>query len=277
MVVRLRTTFTDINGMYPHTKLAGVFSPQKIRHIFVTFNFSEVCIYIDGQLSLRQPAPLGGFDNWDPSYPLVFGNECTGDRAWAGQILYAAIYNRPIDLNRIKKNYFIGWRGCRDNAQETVHKKDLVVCYYFNEREGDKVYDKCGNSNPVDLNIPETIDAPKQTYLSMTFGKSSIFDNSIQRDIFWNVIAFIPLGYLLQTFLRKRFGISINKSTVVTLVMGAVFAWGIESIQFFSPTRYSSLIDISCNLLGIALGAIVYRFFYSHRVEVNISYIKFKQ
>jgi glycopeptide antibiotics resistance protein len=67
------------------------------------------------------------------------------------------------------------------------------------------------------------------------------------RDLFQNVVLFLPLGVLL------RRSLSLNFKMVILL--GFLFSLGIECIQLFTPHRFSNPYDIACNTGGSALGA----------------------
>jgi len=42
------------------------------------------------------PVQMSHLNLWDDSYPLVLGNEATGDRPWQGQLAQATLYGRPL-------------------------------------------------------------------------------------------------------------------------------------------------------------------------------------
>jgi VanZ family protein len=263
LVVRLRTMYTDDNGLYPHVEVPGVFTSKEIQHIVITYDFKGLSIFINGTLQLREPAPVGGLDNWDPSYHLVFGNEATGNRPWIGRIFYAAIYNRPITESEISQHYKNDrWFHKNKNQDNLSKDTGIVARYFFNEGKGDRVQDSSGNSNPIDLAIPAVIQSKNRSYLSPTF-KFSARDLEFYKDIFLNVFAFIPLGFFFHAFLRMRFGISMKVSAVV-LILGGVFTICIESMQYFSATRDSSMLDVINNLMGVFLGIALDRLYVVH-------------
>jgi len=81
-------------------------------------------------------------------------------------------------------------------------------------------------------------------------------------DVFINVVAYIPLGALLASLLRRR-------ATRLRLSHRRLFAWlgaalfgvmlslSLESIQLFLPNRVASPLDILTNSSGVALGALL--------------------
>jgi hypothetical protein len=47
------------------------------------------------------PASLVTLDGWDPRYPLLVGNEITGERAWQGELTYLAFYDRAFAADEL--------------------------------------------------------------------------------------------------------------------------------------------------------------------------------
>lgn len=72
-------------------------------------------------------------------------------------------------------------------------------------------------------------------------------------DLVVNVLAYIPLGYLLALALSRHTG------RLLPALLGAVLAAGIsfavEALQTWLPTRVASNLDLACNTLGALLGA----------------------
>ncbi len=71
-----------------------------------------------------------------------------------------------------------------------------------------------------------------------------------------NVAAFVPLGWLLC---RSTRGLALSPTARVLIV--AVFCAGlsltVETVQFFLPSRYSSVIDILTNTTGAVIGGVL--------------------
>ena len=69
--------------------------------------------------------------------------------------------------------------------------------------------------------------------------------------------------------LRDQWGLTL-KISLAALLAGTLFTLGVESIQHFSLTRNSSLIDVATNMSGTALGVAidrVYNLFLNYRAE----------
>ena len=103
---RLRTTKTDQNGI-PELDTQKHILTQKPIHIIATYDGNTKRIYVNGNLHSASQQIVGDFSNWG-SYPLVIGNELTGDRSWLGKLYLVGIYNRSLNSEEIIRNYQAG-------------------------------------------------------------------------------------------------------------------------------------------------------------------------
>lgn len=253
LIMRLRTTKTDLNGVKPHLKVANVFGSPGLQHIVVTYDFLEQRVYINGAMHAREKIPGGRFTNWNPSYYLVFGNEATGDRPWLGKIFFLAIYSRPLAEKEIHQNYLAGWLSeSRFGKQMCRASEGLVARYLFEERLGDRIGDSGETKTPLDLYIPTAIQTQNKSYLDFSyrlFPKNS----NLFGDVILNIIIFIPVGFLFHAALRRHCESSL-KTAAFVFIIGTLFTFGIESLQYFSLTRHSSIVDMLNNMLGATVG-----------------------
>lgn len=67
-----------------------------------------------------------------------------------------------------------------------------------------------------------------------------------------NILIFIPLGFLFHAGLRTGYGSSLKISGFV-VTLGLLITFGMESLQYRSLTRHSSLMDVCKNTIGILL------------------------
>jgi hypothetical protein len=67
------------------------------------------------------------------------------------------------------------------------------------------------------------------------------------RDMFQNVILFLPFGILLRR--------SLSLSLPALISVSFLFSLGIECLQLYTPHRFSNPYDIACNSAGGAIGA----------------------
>jgi VanZ family protein len=257
LVMRLRTTETDLNGR-PVLTVTDVFQPDVPQHLLVSYNFFEQRVYVNGHLRLRAPIPGGRFSNWDPSYSLVLGNEATGNRPWLGKLFLVAIYNRALSEQEIWKNYAAGrfFDPAVSPSDQRV-RDGLLTLYLFSEGKGNRVLERSGKLSSLDLKIPPRVPViiTDREFLSSPYRE--FFSRSIKShrviEIIGNIIIFIPFGLLLHAALRERYQLSLKIAAFV-LILGALFTLSIESLQYFTETRHSSMTDVISNLIGTALG-----------------------
>ncbi|MEM9599125.1 MAG: LamG-like jellyroll fold domain-containing protein, partial [Acidobacteriota bacterium] len=105
--LRLRSTATNANG-YPSTTTPAGSLEAGLQHVVATRSADDwIRLYIDDRLvtSRRRTGSLAG---WDSAYPLLLGNETTGDRPWLGELHLVAIYDRALDSGEITQNYYAG-------------------------------------------------------------------------------------------------------------------------------------------------------------------------
>ena len=267
LVVRLRTTGTNLNGTNPHLIIGDVFNYLRLQHIVVTYDFSEQRVYINGEQRALSKILKGNFSNWDPSCKLVIGNEVTGNRPWKGKIYYIAIFNRPLTDQEIHRDYLSGpqhmtnvyppdLRRGDNKKQAEFRAKDPVARYAFDEGKDAVIHDSGRASTPVNLYIPKYINHKIAPFLD--FSIDSLQSKSNFSDIIINILIFIPFGLLIHGMLRTRYELTL-KISLVALLVGTLFSLSVESLQYFSMTRNSSLIDVATNMTGTAIGIVMDR------------------
>ncbi len=102
--LRFRTTKTDNNGLPSLLTPAGSVSARKM-HVVAVFDAGRrTRLFVDGKLSAEKE--LGGeLSNWDPSLRFGLGDEFTGDRAWAGEYHFVALYDRALSEDEIRQHF----------------------------------------------------------------------------------------------------------------------------------------------------------------------------
>jgi len=107
LAIRLRTTKTEQNGI-PEMDTQKRILSQQPTHIVTTYDGNTKKLYINGQLHSESQQLNGDFSNW-ANYPLILGNELTGDRTWLGKLYLVAIYNHSLTPDEILRNYQSGF------------------------------------------------------------------------------------------------------------------------------------------------------------------------
>jgi Concanavalin A-like lectin/glucanases superfamily/VanZ like family len=228
LVFRLRTTATDLNGTASEVVVPGVVEPGKRQHVVVSFDFSAFRVFVDGALRARTPAPGGTLSNWDPDYPLVIGNEATGDRPWLGTVDRVRIYDRPV------------------HPGET--DPGAVAAFEFSGNSGDVVPDASGVRPPSHLERPEVFRNADGAELLTPKPRGAA-------DFAGNFVLFVPFGAALFLLLRDRLG-DWRRSAAAVFVGTLLAATALESAQFFVPARTSSIIDWASGVLGSMIGCL---------------------
>jgi hypothetical protein len=123
LIVRIRKSMSNLNGT-PNFVIADVFGNSSWRTIEVRLSSDSFQVLVDGATRLSESLPTGYWLLWDDAYPLVFGNEASGDRVWQGYIRKAQVcaasecvnYVQPSML-QLPKRYWSGptWRNVLDN------------------------------------------------------------------------------------------------------------------------------------------------------------------
>jgi hypothetical protein len=257
LIVRLRTTRTDHNGIHPELRIPDVFRAGVTQHIVMTYDFSQQRIYVDGEQKAAGAVPGGDFRNWDPTCFLVFGNEATGARAWHGTISYAAVYDKALSAESVAIHYQ------SDRVFQVRLDKDRpVVTFDFtrglNELKG--ISASISTIVPVPLlNEPERIYTRSPQIFSFfqdADGRIRLVGDAPVWDLIRNVVLFVPLGF----FLYLSFARCLRPATLVvlaTVLVGAFVSATLEGLQIFLPDRTSSIFDVIMNIAGMLCGSVV--------------------
>ena len=72
-------------------------------------------------------------------------------------------------------------------------------------------------------------------------------------DLAANILAYLPLGFLLVPALQPRLGIAA--AALLAALAGGGLSFALETLQNFLPSRVPSNIDLACNAIGAMIGA----------------------
>jgi len=101
LVFRLRTAGTSENGTPELATQCRALGGAPV-HVVATFDGQRRRIFVDGR-AVAECGTQGGFGSW-AEFPLVVGNEATGDRPWLGQVYLVAIYERALSAEEVARN-----------------------------------------------------------------------------------------------------------------------------------------------------------------------------
>ena len=197
-------------------------------------------IYADGTLEITKPGfnlPLRS--NYREPAWLVLGNSPTGESPWRGDLLSLFIYSKALLLAEI--------------ASPGI---EPVVRYRFSEGSGTKC--RGGVNSRHDLFIPTVFRAPAKQVLATPW-RVQQYNRSFWKDVFVNILGFIPFGFFMCAWLRKDGERNRPSVTVMVVLMGTGISLFIELLQVYLPTRDSSLTDLMNNILGTYIGVWLFR------------------
>jgi VanZ family protein len=167
---------------------------------------------------------------------LVLGNSPTGDSPWKGDLLGFSI---------------------RQDTERTQNPQSNAMTFAHTKKESG-AFLQTGGKVPLEFFIPSTYRPVKKTILLPPW-KEPNYNHSFWKDVFVNILGFIPFGFFFYAWLRES-STEKNFSTILRVVLlGAGISLAIELLQVFLPTRDSSLTDVINNILGTFVGIWLFR------------------
>lgn len=266
LIMRLRTENTDLNGTEPMLVVQDVFDGEKPLHIVISYNFEEQSVFVNGDIRTTSMIPGGDFKNWDYKYPLILGNEATGGRPWLGKISYVAIYNYSLNTRRVRSSYDEVRDWMSGNFEMAAPREGLVVRYLLDEKKGNHVTNSGTLTDSLTLYIPEKIQTEGKPFLGFSLYRSTTWTLGTYYEIILNVLLFIPLGFLLHAMIASRMD-GIWRPLVFVMAVGGAITLSAETLQYFSESRHSSLVDLIANVIGVLLGVQLNRMYNSFLVR----------
>jgi hypothetical protein len=207
----------------------------------VVYDGHDLSVHIDGEGKIRQR--IGAIDSaaWNSTYPVLLGSHADGKLGWKGIFYQLTVLDRATTSEALKNPHVL--------FQDTA----AVLSYIFDGRNGTMVLDQSGKT-PANLIWPSTFAPYRLTFLQSPRDYWLDPRRLLVKDIFANIVLYLPLGYLISGMVRKRF------LTIFTAAMavfgGALISFVIETLQVYLPTRYSSTMDLIMNSLGAGIGVL---------------------
>ena len=257
LVLRLRTTKTDLNGKRPHAVIGDVFTGRDPMHLVVTCDHVTTRVFADGILRGQLPAAGGTFDNWNAGYRFALGNELTGNRSWQGSIYLVAVYRRALSADEIRRHSTVPPFETGKLVSRAPASEGLVALYTFDAGTGSVVHDRSGTADPLDLTIPEYVVTSREPFLHPPYRYLDLRFLTLKQvaEIVFNVGLFVPLGFLF--FAGARWSLEKPFAAALVIVLGGLaLSLGAEIAQYFIRGRESSWGDVLHNGLGTAVGVI---------------------
>jgi VanZ like family/Concanavalin A-like lectin/glucanases superfamily len=232
----------------------GAFQKSDRVLLTITGSQKQTVVYVNG---VRAKTSSGfGLVNGDLTGQLILGNSTIKD-SWPGQIMGMAVYDFELTPSQIE-THFERWT---QQQVSLVHgQKAPVAVYLFDEHEGNVVHDRTGSAH--DLVIPARYFVLRPTFLEPAWDQfrgrwEGWMSWSYWSDVCLNVAGFIPLGFFFTAYFSLVQPIPWPRAVVV--VLGLTISLAIETLQYFLPTRDSSMADVITNTLGTVVGVALYR------------------
>jgi hypothetical protein len=228
---------------------AHTFFPGKRTLLTVTSGTKGTTLYLDAEPVLNS----GDLEllNQDCSGQLSLGAAAISYSGWNGDLYGLAIFNSRLTESQVLQHYR-GWNSA--GHIEAIPSDDLIALYKFDERSGNIVHNEIAGE--PDLLIPQRFQTPGRPFLARPWHEFQ--SGSIGwKDVLINIAGFIPFGFFIYSFLsstklKGRMGFA-------AIGIGMVVSLTIEVLQWYLPTRDSSMTDVLTNTAGTTMGAAMYR------------------
>ena len=241
LVFRMRTSETDPDGVGPQIIATDVFMTGRRQHIVVSYDFSSCQIYINGQLQKQSKAISGNFSNWDPSYPLLLGNERTGDRPWLGSIERLVMYEGPMSAEQVSERY--------KTPMPALQRSDAVTAFEFSEVTARIIPDQGAIQPDISMEVPSVYkNEGKPGFLSPK--------RRFIKDFISNFVIFLPLGLLVFSAVFSSIG-SVARTLAITGGIVLLYASMTEILQYYVEGRTSAFFDLASCIAGSTVGSFI--------------------
>jgi hypothetical protein len=223
-----------------------------LRHLAVTIGSGGARLFANGRptglalAATRAEAgvPFGG--------RLLLGTSDDHWSTWQGSVFAVAIHARILDQRelalhadlRIDPDADRPGSVAASGLSDLMASEQLVALYLFEEGAGRRSESRIAGA-PA-LLLPERLTRPKRTTLLTGLPHQ----RWLPMDTALNILAFVPLGFLIASG-RNRRGLGW------ALLGGVVLSLAIEVAQLWIPNRDSSLIDLISNTGGALLGGLL--------------------
>jgi hypothetical protein len=234
-------------------KTDGVFAEGKRSVLTITSDGGRTALYVDGIAANSSSA--FGMVSGDLTGRLVLGNAVIQDR-WSGDVMGLALYDGALTPVQAKEH---ADRWLRAEKSVAPGEPNPLALYTFDERSGTLLHDKSGNNNLLIRARYFVLHPGFLTPVWVSF--RSRWDGwmtwSYWSDVLVNVAGFVPFGFFFALWFSLMGAPSRPRLT--TFVLGVAISLGIEAVQYFLPTRDSSMTDLLTNSIGTAIGVALCR------------------
>ncbi len=228
-------------------QIGKFFEPSSERRftLAMIYDGKDLAVYFDGERKALQKIGAIDYRSWSDSYPLVLGSQANGKFGWKGIFYNLIVLDRAASPSEMK-------------APGQLFKDATSLLYYsFTEGRSGTLLD-LGAKAPALVSWPGRFIPYERTILQAPRDYWPEIGRPFLRDIFANIIIYLPIGYLLSTWLVQK---DMHPLGVVIAPIIVAFSMSltIEVLQAYLPTRNSSTVDVIMNSLGASLGVLLHR------------------
>lgn len=225
-------------------RLSNFFHPDARTFITITAGPGGTAVYVDGKQVDEFHA--FGLTQGDLSGQLILGTSPIEHSPWLGELRGLAIYPSELSPAQVLA-HFQKWMQNRE--VELTREEKPAALYDFGEGSGHIVHN-LGSQGP-DLVIPAHYAVPHKVFLELPWDEFRS-DRVYARDIFLNIVAFVPLGIAGYTFFFCSQ--PHHRAVWTTVLLGFATSATIEVLQGFLPSRFSGTTDLLTNTAGTGIG-----------------------
>lgn len=220
--------------------------------ITIVSNKTGTRLFLDGTLKKNNKDLVLRYPGGAAQARLVVANSVAGRNSWAGTIMGLAFYDQVLGNDVIVRHLQM-WRMKRNFSAFKLHGPRVL--YAFDEGQGKRVYNKLGDG--LDLIVPAWRKVLQTKALSWPKWDDLGRPGSV-KDVLVNFAGFIPLGFLLIATFNRLEGFRVRRALLIALIGSFLLSLGIEIVQVWMPSRYSSMLDLILNTLGGGFGALLF-------------------
>ena len=227
----------------------GALEERRARFITVTGSEAGTDFFFDGVRAghfpqfVLDPEVLNG--------QMILGNAAARKNSWVGLLFGFAIYHRALDAEEIAQHHSLWTQGL---ARQLVDNPDLAALYVFDEPSGQQVHDLSHNRHK--MLIPANYHPLQHQFLIPPW-RDVAYDTPNYRDIVFNVLGFVPLGFCFFHYRRLSGAVPWFTDALMVVIAGVAISLTIEAIQVWLPNRVSSMNDLLGNAAGTLFGVIL--------------------
>ena len=214
----------------------------------------KATLYIDGAPA-GSSSEFGSLSN-DLSGRLILGSSAIQD-AWHGNILGLAFYSSALSSAEAGDH---AHRWLEQHTPLAPGEPQPTALYRFDEGNGTVIHDSGTGDNLLLIRSryfvlhPAFLEPVWEPFRTRWDGGLTW---SYWSDVLVNVAGFVPFGFLFALWFSLT--PAISRPRLMALLFGFAISLTIESLQYFLPTRDSSMTDLLTNTIGTAAGVVLVR------------------